>query len=283
MTMKWKGLTIIPLIFWGITTHAEGEDSLGVIGDNLDLYGVLNAFKEAESVEAFEKAINDPESQINNIDLDEDDEVDYIQVIDKPDGDAHAFILRIDMGENESQDVAVVELEKTGDNNATVQIVGDEEIYGADYIIEPAEGSSVTKRLMVPDLVVINVWGWPCVRFVFGPRYSPWASPYHRGHYPVWWKPWHPVRWHVYHARVYPHHAYYHRTTVYRANRAHAVYYQHRRTSARVQHHRHYRQTNNHSPQKAPVHNRANHPAAQKTQVNGNPQHRGGNQGGKKR
>ncbi len=31
---------------------------------------------------------------------------------------------------SESQDVAVIELEKTGDNRAVIQIVGDEDIYG---------------------------------------------------------------------------------------------------------------------------------------------------------
>jgi len=281
--MKWKGITAVTLIFCTLTTFAEEEDSLGIIGDNLDLYGVLNAFQEAENVEAFEKAINDPESPINNIDLNEDDEVDYIQVIDNSDEDAHAFILRIDMGENESQDVAVVELEKTGDNSATVQIVGDEEIYGADYIVEPAEEQSITKRLMIPNLLVINVWGWPCVRFVYGPLYSPWVSPYHRGHYPVWWKPWRPVRWGVYHTRLYPHHTYYHRATVYRATRAHAVYYHHRKTCVRIQNHRLYHSTHQHGPHKAPTGNRASHPAAHKVPANASPQQRGGNQGKKRR
>ena len=46
---------------------------------------------------------------------------------------------RIDINEKESQDVAVIELEKTGDETADLQIVGDEDLYGEDYILEASE------------------------------------------------------------------------------------------------------------------------------------------------
>ncbi len=43
------------------------------------------------------------------------------------------------VSQNESQDIAVIELEKTGENNAVLQIVGDEDIYGEETIVEPSE------------------------------------------------------------------------------------------------------------------------------------------------
>ena len=223
-------------------TYSQDSDSLGVIGDNLDLYAVLDAFKNSESIEAFEKTLNDPESNLNNLDLNEDDEVDYIQVHDEGEDDAHAFVLRIDMGEgkDETQDVAVIELEKSGDNEATVQIIGDEEIYGEDYIIEPKQNEGVTERLMVPNWVVINVWGWPSVRFVFGPRYVRWRSPYRWGVYPNWWKPWRPRRWGVYHGFHAHHRRHFHVVKVRRCNRAHKHFVKHRRTCVRVRNHKHH-------------------------------------------
>lgn len=217
---------------------SEEADSLGVIGDNLDLHAVLDAFKNAQSVEEFEKKINEKDSKINNIDLDEDDEVDYIQVIDNTEGDAHALVLRVDVSETESQDIAVIELEKTGDENATIQIVGDEDIYGDDYIIEPTE--TVTSGNMPPAFIVVNVWRWPSVRFIYGPAYRPWRSPWRWRHYPAWWKPWRPYRWRTYHGFHVHHRNHYHVVRVRRCGNAHRVYRGHRRSWKQVKHHKHH-------------------------------------------
>ena len=51
---------------------------LGLPGDNLNLYAALKLFQESKTLEDFEKAINDPEQKINNLDLDGDDQIDYI-------------------------------------------------------------------------------------------------------------------------------------------------------------------------------------------------------------
>lgn len=238
--MKRNYLLSLIAVFSFLGSFAQEADSLGVIGDDLDLFAVLSTFQESESPEDFEKRLNDPENKINNLDLNEDDEVDYIRVIDNSEDDAHALVLRVDLDEKESQDIAVIELEKSGDNQATIQIVGDEEIYGADYIVEPAQEGEVTERLFMTNLIIVNVWGWPCVRFIYGPTYFRWVSPWRWGLYPKWWKPWRPVRWSVYHTHVHHHHAHFHRTSVRRVARAHAVYHTHRRTSVRVKTHPHY-------------------------------------------
>lgn len=239
--MKTTFLLALTLIMSQLSWSQE-KDSLGMIGDNLDLYAVLDAFKHAESIEEFERAINDPDQQINNLDLNEDDEVDYIQVHDEGEGDAHAIVLRIDMGseEGETQDVAVVELEKTSNDEAVVQIVGDEDIYGEDYIIEPKGNDEITKRMFIPQLIIINVWGWPSVRFVFGPRYKRWRSPYRWGRYPKWWRPWRPIRRGVYRGLHARHRAHFHVVKVRRCNRAHAHFVKHRRHNKKIVHHHHY-------------------------------------------
>jgi hypothetical protein len=117
-------------------------DSLGLPGDNFDLYGALELFKKADTPENFEKALNSNDNEVNNLDLDGDGKVDYVKVIDKQDGSAHTLVLQVAVSESETQDVAVIEVDKTNDGTAHVQIVGDEELYGKDYIIEPKDDTA---------------------------------------------------------------------------------------------------------------------------------------------
>jgi hypothetical protein len=54
--------------------------SLGLPGDNLDLYAVLDLFLKSKTIEGFEKSLNDTKSKINNLDLDLDKKIDFIKV-----------------------------------------------------------------------------------------------------------------------------------------------------------------------------------------------------------
>lgn len=221
--------------------HAQG-DSLGLPGDNFDLYGALDLYKQSSNTEAFEKAINNSDNHINNLDLNNDGEVDYIKVVDRSAGDAKVLIMQDVISENESQDVAVIEMEKQGNENVHLQIVGDEAMYGKNYIIEPKDEqakSAVPARTSGPapvrTHVFVNVWAWPGVYWMYGPSYVVYTSPYRWHAYPVWWRPWRPVAWRVYYPRVrHFHYPYYHRVYVYNVPRAHQVYYGHRTTSTIV-------------------------------------------------
>lgn len=246
--MQYKNFFFAIALCAGIQVNsqtAEVSDSLGLPGDNFDLYGALDLFKSASSLEDFEKKLNEENNQVNNLDLNEDGDVDYILVVDNKDGDAHAIQLQIAVSETETQDIAAIEVEKTGAESADLQIVGDEELYGDDYIVEATEatktetktGSTTEQKWQKfnPSVVIVNVWLWPSVRFIYAPAYVVWRSPYHWRYYPVWWKPWHPVAWRVHHARaVRYHHPYYHCVHAHRVARAHVVYHAHRRSSASV-------------------------------------------------
>lgn len=225
------------------STFAQAQsDSTGLAGDNFDLYGALDLFKQSESTEAFEKAINNKDNGINNLDLNADGKVDYVKVVDHSAGDDKVLILQDIISETESQDIAVVEMEKKGNDVVHLQIVGDEAMYGKNYIVEPKDENvkSTTATEAVPvnkarTHVYVNVWGWPGVRWMYGPSYMVWGSPYHWGYYPTWWSPWGPFGWHEYDPRVrHYHYPYYHRVYVYRMPRAHKVYYGHRTTSTMV-------------------------------------------------
>lgn len=227
----------------------EMSDSTGLPGDNFSLEGALNLFKMASSPEDFEKLLNTESNHVNNLDLNEDGDIDYIRVISKMDQDAHAFILQVPISETESQDIAVIELEKDGKESAVVQIIGDEDIFGIQQIVEPSNGTDQKDDVkMEPrtksgpsainfeeeDAIVINVWPWPCVRFVYAPAYRPWVSPWRWRVYPSYWRPWRPLGWRVFHpfrARYRPGFAVVH---THRVVHAHRVYTPVRTTSVTV-------------------------------------------------
>lgn len=232
--MKNTLIVTIAVLITG-NSWAATSDSTGNSGDNLDLFGVLELFKKATSMEAFEKAINDEKNQVNNLDLNGDGETDYIRVIDHREGDDHAIVLQVPVNDKESQDVASIEIEKTAENTAQLQIIGDEAVYGKDYIIEPKEDAAATKFMRI---VVVNVWMWPNVKFIYGPKYAVWVSPWHWKKYPGWWKPWRCVSYNVHHARVARYRTHCHRVHVHRVVRAHKIYHKHRVVSA-TYHNRH--------------------------------------------
>lgn len=213
-------------------------DSTGMPGDHFSLQGALEMFKQSSSIEDFEKKINTESNNVNNLDLDGDGDIDYVKVIDKVDKDVHAFVLQVAVSETENQDIAVIELEKTGDTTAVAQIVGDEEIYGEQVIVEASDegdeiesedagkgnGPSFQYDFNKGSRIVVNVFFWPSVRFVYRPAYVPWVSPWRWKHYPGWWRPWRPVRWHVFHPRRLVYHRHCAVVRTHRVIRAHRVY-----------------------------------------------------------
>lgn len=221
--------------------ESESIDSTGLPGDNFSLEGAIELFKKADSPEAFEKLLNSEDSDVNNLDLNEDGQIDYIRVVDNMEGDVHAIVLQVPVSESESQDIAVIEIEKQGPDEAILQIIGDEDIYGKQVIVEPFEegmkdgGKGGPSADFTPVRVVVNVWGWPTVRFVYAPTYRVWVSPFRWAYYPTWWAPWRPHPYRAFHVRVAPFHRHYRVVTTHRVVRAHAVYAP-RRTQSKVVH-----------------------------------------------
>jgi len=104
--------------------------ALGLPGDNLDLYAVLDLFQKSKTIESFEKSLNDEKTKINNLDLNLDKKVDFIKVVTKKNGDSYTFILQVDVNKKETQDVAVILLNKDKKGKIDLQIVGDGENAG---------------------------------------------------------------------------------------------------------------------------------------------------------
>ncbi len=231
------------LVGWTSTSMAQTQmtaDSTGLPGDHFSLEGALELFKTATSLEDFEKKLNDPENSVNNLDLNQDGEVDYIRVIDNMDDEVHALVLQVPFSEDENQDIAVIEIEKDGPESALLQIVGNEDIYGEQVLVEPYDEKVASEGKGGPDggysysRVVVNVWFWPSVRFIYAPGYTVWVSPWRWRHYPTWYRPWRPYTWNRWHVRIAPHRAHrYHVVKTHRVVRAHKVYTP-RRSHAKV-------------------------------------------------
>src|ERR1700753_1630848 len=101
--------------------------ALGMAGDNLDLYAVLDIFLKSKTIEDFEKKLNDTKSKVNNLDLDLDGKVDFIKVVTKKEDDnSYTFILQDAVSKTETQDVAVILVNRDKNKKVSVQIVGDE-------------------------------------------------------------------------------------------------------------------------------------------------------------
>jgi len=230
----------------------QTPDSTGLPGDNFSLQGALELFKKAGSPEEFEKLLNSEDSKVNNLDLNEDGNTDYIRVVSKKENDVQVFVLQALVSEKESQDVAVIELEKTGKDNAVVEIVGDEDLFGEETIVEPEEsqGNAVYNEGFSmlaggPNTeysangIIVNVWAWPCVRYVYAPSYVLWVSPFTWRAHPVWYRPWRPLAWHVYRPMRYRYRPHYAVVTTRRVVVAPRIYKPMRVTSVtvRTRHH----------------------------------------------
>ena len=218
-------------------TDKNLSDSTGLPGDHFSLQGALEMFKSATSLEDFEKKLNDENNYVNNLDLNGDGEIDYIRVVDNMESVSHAIILQVPISETESQDIAVIEIEKNATESAIVQIVGDDELYGESKIVEPFDENATNTEKKGPAFgynsvkIIINVWFWPCVKFIYAPAYVVYASPWKWHYYPNYWKPWrqHPWAWYYNHGA--PFRVHYQFAPTHRVILAHKLYKPHRKTS----------------------------------------------------
>ncbi len=145
------------------------------ISDNLDLRAVASIFGDSRDLEDFENRLNDPKNQISNLDLNGDNQVDYLRVVESVERRAHIIVLQSVLGKDTFQDVATLEVEKDSNNRARVQVVGDVFMYGNNYIYEP----------VYVHTPVIYSYFWV-------PNYRPYCSTWYWGYYPSHFYAWNP-------------------------------------------------------------------------------------------
>lgn len=266
--------TILLAMFTTCTTIMAGthqEEYLGLPGDNLNLYAVMKLFQESETLESFERNLNDENSRINNLDLNGDNLIDYIRVRDYVDGDVHNIVLQDAINNKETQDVAVFTVQRFRNGQVQIQLIGDEALYGKNYIIEPIYDDQYAGQTPNPGYVgnaggnitvvrttYYEVAEWPVIRFIFMPGYVGWYSDWYWGYYPSYWHPWRPYYWDFYYGYHYhwynDYYSHYHHCDHYRYDHWNDFYYSSRRSYSPYVSHRiesgHYEATYSHPDQR---------------------------------
>lgn len=163
------------------TVNASNSD----ISDNLDLKAVASIFGDSNNLEDFERRLNDPKLKISNLDLNNDNQVDYLRVIESVEGRTHLIIIQAVLEKDIFQDVATIEVEKDDNNRMQVQVVGDVYMYGNNYIYEP---------IYVHSPVIFT--------YFWASNYRPYRSAWNWGFYPRFYSYWHPFPIYRYHRNV---------------------------------------------------------------------------------
>ena len=239
---------VLPLLFVAFITNtifAQTNDFPENTGDNFSLEGALALFKKAKSIEDFETLINDESNNVNNLDLNNDGTTDYISVEDITEGTNHVLVLSTNLNATEKQDIATLNIEKTDNEEATLQIIGDTSLYAENSIAEPFDTTETPQNYKGPSApkllitrVFVNVWFWPSIRFLYSPTYVVYRSPYRWAFYPRWYRPWRPFGYRNFYARCAPHRVYYHRTSTYRVVNSRKLYAPRRHYTTVVVHNR---------------------------------------------
>lgn len=171
------------------TVQAYSED----ISNNLNLEAVSSLFGESKDLRDFEEKLNDPTLQISNLDLNGDNQVDYLRVVESYEGTLHLILIQAVLNKDTFQDIATIEADKNHNNQEIVQIVGDPYIYGPNYIIEP----------VYVHRPPIYTYFW--AGLISAVIYHKYHSPYYWGYYPPHFHYWRPRPILYYHDHIHHH------------------------------------------------------------------------------
>lgn len=175
--------------FFGNPIFAQDKTTVNAsnseISDNLDLKAVASIFGDSKNLEDFERRLNDPKLKISNLDLNNDNQVDYLRIIESVEGRTHLIIIQAVLEKDIFQDVATIEVEKDDNNRMQVQVVGDVYMYGNNYIYEP---------IYVRSPIVFS--------YFWASKYRPYRSRWNWGLYPSYYSYWRPIPIYKYHKNV---------------------------------------------------------------------------------
>lgn len=141
--------------------------------DGLDLKAVGNLVTQTSSAAELEKQLNTKDNKINNLDLNEDNKVDYIKVTEFKDADIYGFSLttQLDQDEKEEQEIATIQIEKDANDTVKVQTKGNENIYGNNHY-------HYRSGISAGDILI-----WSYLLSNHRPYASPWGWNRHPSHY----------------------------------------------------------------------------------------------------
>ncbi len=233
---------LLSIVFLSATTAQRGEERTGYDGDFFSLEGAIELFKNSNTIADFERRLNQEDTWVNNLDLDRDGQIDFIRVEHIRQGNFHVIVLQVPLNRYDVQDIAVIEIEKTGRRSAMLQIIGDEDIYGEEVIVEPIDQYGYSGGRGGPNADYdfrrgyVNVFWWSPVRHIFGRDYRIYRSPYYWSYYPSYWRPWRPCGWNIFRPRIVIYHHHYHHVHFHRLRHVHNFYRPYRHYSHHIVH-----------------------------------------------
>lgn len=142
---------------------------------NLDLRAVATLLGEADNLEDFEMRLNDPNLQLSNLDLNNDNEVDYLRVVESVENRNHLILIQAIIDRDMYQDVATIEVKKNNRNSINIQIIGNRNLYGSNYIYEP---------IFYSTPILFNLF--------WNSNYRPYCSNWKWNYYPKHYYSWNP-------------------------------------------------------------------------------------------
>jgi hypothetical protein len=148
------------------TPEKAAEVIMKEYSKGLDLNAVTELAKKSRDAADFERLLNAQAEAVNNIDLNDDGKVDYINVTEYGGGDRRGFSLTAEISPGKTQEIATIDFQKEADKT-TLQTTGNPSLYGP--------GNYHHSSFSMTDALLM---GW-----LFSNRPS-YASPYGYGNYP---------------------------------------------------------------------------------------------------
>jgi hypothetical protein len=148
------------------TSEEQAAIILKEYSKGLNLDAVTALAKKSKDAADFERLLNSQAEAVNNIDLNDDGKVDYINVTEYGSGDRRGFSLTTEISPGKTQEIATIDFQKEGENGV-IQTTGNPSLYGPGNYHHSS--FSMTDALLMAWL------------FSNRPSY---ASPYGYGNYP---------------------------------------------------------------------------------------------------
>ena len=170
-------LAIFSGLFNSSPDHFDVQVTQLVSADKgLDLKAVGKLLEGVKDGEDFERKLNAPGSGVNNLDLNEDGQVDYINVTEFGEGSIKGFALSTKPDGKEVQELATIKIEKQGEDQAKVEVKGNESIYGDRHYYHSSWGGG-------------GFFNGILMGYLFSSFHRPWSSPWGYGNYPSYHRP----------------------------------------------------------------------------------------------
>jgi len=140
--------------------------------DGLDLKAVTALLKTVKDPAELEKRINSGDPRICNLDLNEDDTIDYVKVTEYGTGNVKGFSLTTELGEDDVQELATIEITEDGKGGHQAQTHGNSQIYGNNHYYHGGFG--------VGDYLMMRYLFSPHIGYSSGYGYNRYPSYYDR-------------------------------------------------------------------------------------------------------